>query len=160
MKNGFIFYTDMDGVLNLFESDKYARLNMWKPGYFLDIPVREGISDVLERINAESYVIILSKVINRIGVTKEKNIWLSKNISPNAYSDIIYVPYDRKKSDYMYSYYPSILMDDKEENLDECKKKGCHGLFISDLKVSQHYRNVRCLEDIWTYYKEVIQLYG
>lgn len=159
MKKGFIFYTDMDGVLNLFESDKNARVNMWLPGYFMDIPVREGISEILERINAESNVVILSKVINRIGVTKEKNIWLNKNISPNAYSDIIYVPYDRKKSDYMYSYYPSILMDDKEENLDECRKKGCHGLFLSDLKVSQNYRNVRTLEDIWDYYTEIIQMY-
>ncbi len=62
MKKAFIFYTDMDGVLNLFEKDKHARINMWNPGYYIDLPVREGISD------------------------------------------------------YMYSYYPSILLDDKESN--------------------------------------------
>lgn len=149
----------MDGVLNLFESDKRARVNMWRPGYFTNIPVREGISKMLERINAESNVVIMSKVINRIGVTKEKNSWLEKNISPNAYSDIIYVPYDRKKSDYMYSHYPAILLDDKEENLDECQKKGCHGLFLSDLKISQNYPNVRELEDIWRFYQQILKYY-
>lgn len=159
MKNGFIFYTDMDGVLNLFEADKKARINMWRPGYFANIPVRKGISEILERINAESNVVIVSKVIDRIGVTKEKNIWLEKNISSNAYSDIIYVPYDRKKSDYMYSHYPAILLDDKEENLDECEKKGCHGLFLSDLKISQNYPNVRELEDIWKFYQQVLKYY-
>lgn len=156
MKNAFIFYTDMDGVLNLFEQDKKARLNMWTPGYFLNIPVRKGISDLLERINSEAYVVILSKVINRIGVTKEKNIWLKQNISPNAYSDVIYVPYDRSKSDYMYSYYPSILLDDKESNLEECEKKGCHGMFLSDIKVSQRYPNARTMDDIWNFYHDLI----
>ena len=72
MKKAFICYVDMDGVLNLFESDKNARINMWNPGYFINIPVRYGISDLLQRINEESYVVILSKVINRVGVTKEK----------------------------------------------------------------------------------------
>ena len=46
--------------MNLFESDKNARTNMWTLGYFRTIPVRPGISDLLERINAESYVIGLS----------------------------------------------------------------------------------------------------
>lgn len=156
MKNAFIFYTDFDGILNLFEKDKNARINMWNPGYFIDIPVREGISDLLERINSESYVVILSKVINRIGVTKEKNIWLEKNISANAYSDVIYVPYDRSKSDYMYSYYPSILLDDNESNLAECEKKGCHGIFLSDLKVSQKYPNAKTMEDIYNFYHHLV----
>lgn len=156
MKKAFIFYTDMDGVLNLFEKDKNARINMWDPGYYLDIPVRDGISDLLERINSEAYVVILSKVINRIGVTREKNIWLQKNISSDAYSDVIYVPYDRSKSDYMYSYYPSILLDDKESNLDECAKKGCHGLFLSDIKVSQKYPNAKTMDDIWNFYHDLI----
>ena len=156
MKNAFIFYTDMDGVLNLFEQDKKARLNMWTPGYFLNIPVREGISDLLERINSESYVVILSKVINRFGVTREKNIWLQNNISQNAYSDVVYVPYDRSKSDYLFSYYPSILLDDKESNLEECEKKGCHGMFLSDIKVSQRYPNARTMDDIWNFYHDLI----
>lgn len=156
MKNAFIFYTDFDGILNLFEKDKNARINMWNPGYFIDIPVREGISDLLERINSESYVVILTKVINRIGVTKEKNIWLEKNISANAYSDVIYVPYDRSKSDYMYSYYPSILLDDNESNLAECEKKGCHGIFLSDLKVSQKYPNAKTMEDIYNFYHNLV----
>lgn len=147
----------MDGVLNLFESDKNARINMWNPGYFLDIPVREGISELLERINSESYVIILSKVINRVGVTKEKSLWLERNISHNAYSDIIYVPYNQSKSDYMYSYYPSMLIDDNESNIVECEKKGCHGIFLSDLQVSQKYPNARNLNDVWEFYKKLIE---
>lgn len=157
MKKAFICYADMDGVLNLFESDKNARINMWNPGYFINIPVRDGISDLLQRINEESYVVILSKVINRVGVTKEKNIWLKNNISSDAYSDIIYVPYDRIKSDYMFSYYPSMLIDDNESNLAECEKKGCHGIFLSDIKISQKYPNAKQLEDIWEFYQNLIK---
>lgn len=157
MKNAFICYVDMDGVLNLFESDKNARINMWTPGYFTTIPVRDGISELLERINKESYVVILSKVINRVGVTKEKSLWLKANISKDAYSDIIYVPYDRSKSDYMYSYYPSMLIDDNEGNIAECEKKGCHGIFLSDIKVSQKYPNAKTLDDLWDFYQELIK---
>lgn len=156
MKNSFICYVDMEGVMNRFEDDKNARLNMWRPGYFLTIPVREGISEQLERINAESHVVILTKIINRIGVTKEKSEWLQKNISPNAYSDVVYVPYDKSKSDYMYSYYPSMLIDDNESNIAECEKKGSQGLFLSDLKISQKYPNVKEMEDIWKFYQSLI----
>ncbi len=157
MKKAFICYVDMDGVLNLFENDRNARINMWNPGYYNSILVREGISDLLERINKESYVVILSKVINRIGVTKEKSIWLRDNISQDAYSDIIYVPYDKSKADYIYSYYPSMLIDDNEANIAECEKKGCHGIFLSDIKVSQKYPNAKRLEDIWIFYKNLIK---
>lgn len=157
MKNGFIVYFDMDGVLNLFEQDKNARINMYTPGYFTKIPVREGISELLERINKESYVVILSKVINRIGVTKEKNIWLNENISRQAYTDVIYVPYDRSKADYMYTYYPSMLVDDNESNLAECEKKGSRGIFLSDLKISQKYPNAKNLDDIWNFYQEQLK---
>jgi 5'(3')-deoxyribonucleotidase len=147
----------MDGVLNLFESDRNARQNMWHPDYYKNIPVRPGISEVLEKINKESYVVILSKLINRIGVAKEKNIWLNENISKDAYSDIIYVPYDRSKSDYIYSYYPSMLIDDNEKNISECEKKGCQGIFLSDIQVSQRYPNVKKMDDIWTFYKELLK---
>lgn len=157
MKNGFICYCDMDGVMNLFESDKNARFNMWRPGYFVDVPVRDGISDMLEKINQESHVVILSKVINRIGVTKEKNIWLDRNISSKAYSDVIYVPYDRSKSEFMYTYYPSMLIDDNEFNIAECEKKGSRGIFLSDIKISQKYPNAKTLDDVWDFYKSLIQ---
>lgn len=159
MKKHFIFYIDMDGVLNLFESDKNARVNMWKSGYFRTIPVREGISDLLVRINSVAYVIILSKVINRIGVTQEKSFWTNENISPDGYSDIIYVPYDRSKADYLYPDYPCMLVDDKEQNLIECQKKGCHGLFLSDIKTSQVFPNAKSMQDIWNYFEYLINQY-
>lgn len=158
MKSNFNCYFDADGVLNLFENDKNARKNMWVPGYFENIPVRKGICEILQRINQESNVIILTKVIQRIGVTKEKSIWLKK-IPQDAYSDVIYVPYNQKKSDYIFPYYPSMLVDDKEENLDDCAKKGCHGLFLSDLKVSQRYENAYEVEDIWKFYQKIKGLY-
>lgn len=157
MKKAFICYVDMDGVLNLFENDPKARLNMWNPGYYLVIPVRPGIVEVLMKINAEAHVVILSKVIHRIGVTKEKEEWMRQNINPEAYSDIIYVPYDRSKSDYMYSYYPAMLIDDNERNLEECAKNGCHGLFLSDIKVSQKYENAKTPEDIWRFYQNLMK---
>lgn len=160
MKKSFICYVDMDGVLNLFEKDKNARINMYKPGYFENIPVREGIADILIRINKEAYVVILSKVINRIGVTKEKNNWLEKNIPREAYSDVIFVPYDRSKAEFLVTYYPAMLIDDKESNLDECERKGCKGLFLSDIKRSQKYKNVEDLEDIYLFYKKMIEEYS
>lgn len=159
MKNGFICYVDMDGVLNKFELDKDARINMWIPGYFENIPVREGIADVLTRINQEAHVIILSKVIERIGVTKEKSIWLNKNIPEDAYEDIIYVPYKNKKSEFMYNSYPCMLIDDNEKNLQECETKGRQGLFLSDIKVSQKYQNVKRMSDIWKFYQKIIKNY-
>lgn len=158
MKENFICYFDEDGVLNLFENDKNARKNMWIPRYYENIPLRDGMCEVMQRINKEAYVIILTKVINRIGVTKEKGIWLNK-IPLDAYSDIIYVPYDQRKSDYIYPFYPSILVDDKEENLDDCEKKGCHGLLLSDFKKSQKYENVYNPEDVWKFYQKIKKLY-
>lgn len=158
MKKDFICYVDMDGVMNLFESDKNARTNMWTPGYFRTIPVRPGISDLLERINAESYVVVLSKIIKRIGVTKEKNFWVNENISQKAYSDIIYVPYNKSKSDFLYPNYSCMLIDDNEKNLSECAKYGCHGIFLSDIKTSKKYSNAKTLEDIWKFYQALIQI--
>lgn len=152
MKKPFIFYIDMDGVLNLFESDPNARINMWKPGYFKTIPVRPGISDLLVRINSVAYVVILSKIINRINVSEEKNWWCSKNLASNAYSKIIYVPYNESKADYINPNYPSIIVDDKEKNIEECEKKGCHGILLSDLKTSQKYPNAKSPEDLWNFY--------
>lgn len=131
---------------------------MWIPGYFEDIPIREGICEVLQRINKECYVIIITKVINRIGVTKEKSIQISK-MPKDAYSDVIFVPYNQKKSDYIHPFHPSLIVDDKEENLDDCSKKGCHGLFLSDLKISQRYENARNVEDIWKFYQKVKKKY-
>lgn len=46
----------------------------------------------------------------------------------------------------MASNYPSMLIDDKEESLTKCSKKGCHGIFLSDLKVSQIYPNAKSLK--------------
>ena len=153
LRKDFISYFDMDGVLNLFESDTNARQNMWNPGYFINIPVRDGISDLLERINYESHVIILSKYISRVGVIKEKDIWVENNLSKNAYSGIIYVPYDRSKSEYISTTYPSMIVDDNEKNIDECSIKGsCSGIFFSDIKTSKKYPNAKDLEDIWQFY--------
>lgn len=160
MKKSFIFYVDMDGVLNHFEQDTNARINMWTPGYFRKIPVRAGINEVLKRINQECYVVILSKVINRIGVTSEKIDWIRENLDPEAYSDVIFVPYDRSKADYMYSYYPSILLDDNESNLVECSKKGSYGIFISDLKISQKFITAKSVGDILDIYKRRLEQLG
>lgn len=155
MKKAFICYVDIDGVMNKFESDKNARYNMWTPGYFTNIPVRTEIIEPLQKINAEAYVVLLTKIINRIGVTKEKSIWIDNGIPEDMYSDVIYVPYDRSKADYMYTYYPSMIIDDKESNIEECEKKGCRGLFLSDIKVSQKYPNVKKPEDIYNFYLEL-----
>lgn len=154
MKKEANFYIDMDGVLNLFESDKNARINMWTPGYFRTIPVRPGISDLLVRINSKVPVTVLSKVIERVGVTDEKDFWVDENISPHAYSNIIYVPYNQSKSDYIYTKSPCILVDDKEENLIQCARKGCHGLYFSDTKLSQGFPTAKCIEDIWNFFLE------
>lgn len=53
-----VLYIDMDGVLNLFEHDPDARINMWNSGYFGDISPRENI---------ESDLVMLSGYFDGIG---------------------------------------------------------------------------------------------
>ena len=159
MKSNFICYFDMDGVVILFEKDKDARKNMWLPGYFENIPTREGICEILQRINRESSVILLTKIIQKLGTTKEKINYIMKDIPTDAWSDIIFVPYGHSKSEYILQYYPSMIVDDKEENLEDCEKKGCHPLFLSDLKISQKYENAKSVEDIWTFYQKIKKIY-
>lgn len=60
----------------------------------------------------------------------------------------------------MVTYYPAMLIDDKESNLDDCEGKGCKGLFLSDIKRSQKYKNVEDLEDIYLFYKKMIEEYS
>lgn len=60
----------------------------------------------------------------------------------------------------MYTYYPSMLIDDNEKNIEEYEKKGCKGLFLSDIKKSQRYINVEKLEDILVFYKKLIDEYS
>ena len=50
-----------------------------------------------------------------------------------------------------------MLIDDKEENLDECAKYGCHGILLSDIKTSDNYPNAKTLDDIWNFYQTLIQ---
>lgn len=157
MRQSFIVYVDMDGVLNYFEKDPDARTHMWTPGYFRQLELRKGMNEVLQKINKECYVIILTKVINRVGVTAEKIDWVKANLSDDAYSDMIFVPYDRSKADYMYSYYPSMLIDDKETNLIECAKKGSYGVFMSDVKMCQKFVTVRNVEEIYEIYQRRIK---
>ena len=57
----------------------------------------------------------------------------------------------------MFSYYPYMLIDDNESNLAECEKKGCHGIFLSDIKISQKYPNAKQLEDVWKFYENLIK---
>lgn len=62
---------------------------------------------------------------------------------------------DRNIGDY-YSYYPFMLIDDKESNIAECEKKGCHGIFLSDIRISQKYPNVKTLKEVWEFYQNLI----
>ena len=50
-----------------------------------------------------------------------------------------------------------MLIDDNEGNIAECEKKGCHGIFLSDIKVSQKYPNAKTLDDLWDFYQELIK---
>ena len=52
-----------------------------------------------------------------------------------------------------------MLVDDKEQNLIECRKKGCHGLFLSDIKTSEIFPNAKNMQDIWNYFEYIVNQY-
>lgn len=113
----------MDGVINLFENDKFARENMWLKDYFINIEPRKNIkNDLLEISNYVNEIVILTKCINRVGVKEEKDKFIEKhrlNDIPNL--SVKYIPYCESKANYINGNIYSVLLDDNLQNLVECK---------------------------------------
>ncbi len=136
-----ILYIDMDGVINLFEEDPDARINMWKPGYFISIKPRENIKhDLLELSKYVDAIVILTKYINRDGVKEEKKEFRQKYLSGIDKLSIIFVPYNESKSDYIDKNAFTILLDDGIKNIKECEKD-CNICILFDENDKYEYQN-------------------
>ena len=136
-----ILYLDMDGVVNLFEKDPNARINMWNDGYFVHIPPRENIeNDLILISNYVDQIILLTKCIERKGVKKEKDIFVSKWLSNVPNLSIIYVPYNESKSKYIDTSCFSIIVDDQIKNLKECENL-CDICVLFDEENTHQYIN-------------------
>lgn len=136
-----ILYIDMDGVINLFESDVNARKNMWNKGYFTLIKPRDNIeNDLIKISNFVDRIIILTKCIEREGVQKEKGEFIVKWLSHVPKLSVIYVPYDESKRNYISKNVYSILLDDSVKNIEECKNK-CNKCVLFDEYDNHTYKN-------------------
>lgn len=147
-----ILYIDMDGVINLFEHDPNARINMWNSGYFYNIGPRENIElDLIEISKYVDEIVILTKRIEREGVEKEKRKFVKRYLSHVNNLSIIFVPYVEAKVDYIDSNCFSILLDDGLKNVIECEKK-CDICILFDENDKYEYKNkVRNIRDILKY---------
>lgn len=147
-----IMYIDMDGVINLFESDPKARENMWNDGYFYNIDPRENIeSDLIEISKYVDKIVILTKRIEREGVEEEKRKFVKKYLSHVNNLSIIFVPYSESKSKYIDSNCFSILLDDGIKNILECESR-CNIAILFDENEKYNYKNkVHKVRDIIEY---------
>ncbi len=136
-----ILYIDMDGVINLFQEDPNARINMWKPGYFITIKPRENIKhDLLELSKYVDNIVILTKCINRVGVKEEKEEFIHRNLFGINKISAIFVPYNDSKSDYVDKNAFTILLDDGIKNIKECEKN-CNVCILFDENDKCEYQN-------------------
>lgn len=119
-----VLYIDMDGVINLFEHDPDARINMWKDGYFRDISPRENIeSDLVMLSGYFDEIVILTKCIGRDGVEEEKGKFVERHLSHVDNLSMVFVPYGRSKADYIDPGCFTVLLDDGLGNIMECEGK-------------------------------------
>lgn len=149
-------YFDMDGVLNRFEDDINARQNMWKQGYFRNIPALEEVAFYLERLNKKVSSKILTKIIDRPNVSKEKDEWISNILGKKGcrYDDVIYVPYHESKLRYIQNLnHFNILIDDSIVNLDECSLGGVHCIYFGN--ENEKYPNINTAQE----FENVIEKY-
>ena len=136
-----ILYIDMDGVINLFENDPDARMNMWQQGYFTNIEPRENIkTDLLRILDYVDEIIILTKCIDREGVREEKEKFIHKYLSGVDKLSIVFVPYNDSKSNYIDKDVFSILLDDGIRNIKECEQY-CNICILFDENNKYQYKN-------------------
>lgn len=147
-----ILYIDMDGVINLFEHNPHARINMWNSGYFYNISPRENIeSDLIEISKYVDGIVILTKCIERKEVEEEKRKFVEKYLPHVNNLSIIFVPYAESKNKYIDSDCFTILLDDGVKNIMECEGK-CDICILFDENDKYEYKNkVKNIRDIVKY---------
>jgi len=147
-----ILYIDMDGVINLFEHDPNARINMWNNGYFYNISPRENIeSDLIKISKNVDEIVILTKCIEREEVEEEKKKFVKKYLSHVNNLSIIFVHYTESKGKYIDYNCFSILLDDGIKNIMECEGK-CDICILFDENDKYEYKNkIKNIRDIVKY---------
>lgn len=144
----------MDGVINLFEKDKFARKNMWLKDYFINIEPRKNIrNDLIEISKYVDKIVILTKCINRMGVQEEKDKFIEKHhLNDISNLSVSYVPYFESKANYIEESGYSVLLDDNLQNLIECKSVCDMCVYFNEDSVLQYefatIKNIRELVNV------------
>lgn len=113
------FYIDMDGVVAKFHPEKSIE-EIMEPGYFLNLePVIQVINAIERLVASGKEVYILSSVFNMEKALEKRN-WGQKYLPFIKSDNYIFVPYEKKKSDYIENISSKdILLDDFSKNLFE-----------------------------------------
>ncbi len=117
-----VIYVDMDGVLARWNSDASLE-ETYLPGYFLardPEPVVIGAVKLLKAMGMD--VRILSSAYDNGHATVEKTSWLEEN----GLGDLTrcFVPYGRRKADYIDRENINVLIDDYSKNLHQWVDEG------------------------------------
>ena len=113
-------FIDMDGVLATWNSDKSLE-EVAMSGYYRDlVPMKNVVEAIRNIVRCEEYdVYILSSVLHDIAI-RDKNYWLDTHLPEIPSVNRIYVPYGKRKCDYIGRIdYGDILLDDFSKNLRE-----------------------------------------
>lgn len=121
-----VIYVDMDGVVAKW--NKYATLeDTHTPGYFYEREPELGLMDCIKRLAKDFVIIFLTSTYEDSHSANDKARFLKKY----GFGDykVIYVPYGKKKLDYIDRGCPSFLIDDYTKNLKEWEDgQLCHGI--------------------------------
>ncbi len=109
-------FVDMDGTLALWQETPFEEVQ--KPGYFKSRPAMENMIQAVKELIGEYEIYILSAVLPDDHSQSEKNEWLDRYIPEINNRHRIFVPYGKKKADYIERPTPDdMLIDDFSINL-------------------------------------------
>lgn len=131
MKKIQTIFIDLDNVLALFSikgQEADALKNMWKRGYFKNLPLIEADApQVVAQLNQRYKVYILSKAVKTSYCRTEKLEWLEQYLPFLRPDQVIIINTDESKADYIQAVAEpgtAVLIDDYKGNLEEFKRLG------------------------------------
>lgn len=114
-------YFDMDGVLAKWQP-KATMEEVFSLGYFENLPKNKNIVESARLLIAKGYKVrVLSK--SCYTAIPEKINWLRRELPEISLEDVVLVPLEANKSDFVGNEEISLLVDDYNPNLDNWKGK-------------------------------------